>query len=488
MSRRLAMLVAGAVLTTAAPASAEPAVGVLAGAGNTVVTFDTATPGSFLTSRTVVGLAANERLIGIDYRYNPLVGTTKALYAVGATDNGATDDLRTYTLDPSTGLATLVGGPESFDHGANYGISLSPLSDRIRIVNDAEENGRINPNDGSRSDPSPTHDQDLSPAADVTAIASDRVDTDAATPTTLYGLSRSNGTLVVIGGLNGSPGPNNGNVTTVGSTGLGTFTSLAFDISPSGAAFAGSNTTFATVNLGTGAAPLVGALPSALRALAIVPAATMTLGPSQTRSEAAGPATFTVTRGGDTKYTVMVDYAASDGSAAGRLVFGPDETSKTFTAPVVNDTVDAPDRTVTYSLSRADGLTTLGAPATLTITDDDAATDATAPKATLKAPPSTTLKSLTSKGVKATITVSEAATLEVSLEGTPKSAVLSAAYGLTLATKTVKNATGTKSVTLKPSSKLVGKPRRAFKVRIKVVATDAAGNRSTATRTLTVKK
>jgi hypothetical protein len=90
--------------------------------------------------------------------------------------------------------------------------------------------------------------------------------------------------------------------------------------------------------------------------------------------------------------------------------------------------------------------------------------------------------------VKATITVTETANLEVTLEGTPKSAVLSAAYGLTLASKSVKNVKGTKSVTLKPSKKLVGKPRRAFKVRIKVVATDAAGNRSTATRTLTVKR
>jgi hypothetical protein len=485
MSRRLALLVAGAALTTAAPASAEPAVGVLAGAGNTVVTFDTASPGSFPTSRPVVGLAAGERLVGIDYRYVQADASLVQLYAVAATDNGATDDLRLYTLDPSTGVATAAGGgPAQFDHGTSYGIAINHIADRFRVVNDAEENGRITPATGARSD---AFDLDLSPAVDVTAIAYDRVDTDPATLTTLYGLSRAQGALVTIGGLNGVPGPNNGNVATVGSLGLGSPTSLAFDISPSGVAFAGADTTFATVNLSTGAATAVGAMPSALRALAIVPAATLTIGPAaQTRSEAAGPATFTVTRGGDLKYTVMADYVASDG-LAGRVVFLPGETSKTFTAPVVNDAVDAPDRTVTYSLSRADGLTTLGGPATLTITDDDAAPDTTAPKLTLKAPPSTTLASLTSKGVKATITSSEAAKLDVSLEGTPKTAVLSAAYGLTLASKSL-SATGTKSVTLKPSRKLVGKPRRAFKVRIKVVATDAAGNRSTTTRTVTVKR
>jgi hypothetical protein len=477
MTRRLALLVAGAVLITAAPASAEPAVGVLAGAANTVVTFDTASPGSFLTSHPVVGLAAGERLVGIDYRY---VTTDAALYAVAQTDNGVTDNLRLYTLDPSTGQATPVSaGGDAFAHGVSWGIAWNPNADRLRVVNDAEENGRITPVTGGRAD-FPGNDADLSPAVDVTAIAYDRMDTDPATQTTLYGLSRTQGSLVTIGGLNSSPGANGGAVATVGSLGLALPLNLAFDISPSGVAFAGADTTFATVNLSTGAATAIGAIPSALRSLAIVPAATLTLGPSaQTRSQAAGPATFTVTRGGDLKYTVMVDYAANDGSASGRLVFGPGETSKTFTAPV-----NAPDRTVTYSLSRADGLTTLGGPATLTITHDE---DRTAPKATIKAPPSTTLKSFTSKGVKATITLSEAAKLEVSLEGTPKTAVLSAAYGLTLATKSL-SASGTKSVTLKPSKALVGKPKRAFKVRIKVVATDAAGNRSTATRTVTVKR
>jgi len=169
------------------------------------------------------------------------------------------------------------------------------------------------------------------------------------------------------------------------------------------------------------------------------------------------------------------------------VTFAAGETTKTFTVPVTDDTTDNADRRLTLSLRPGDALVTVGANATLTVTDDDPAPDRTAPKATIKAPPSTTRSSLISKGVKATITVSEAAKLEVSLEGTPKSAVLSAAYGLTLVTRSL-DASATRSVTLKPSRKLVGKPRRAFKVRIKVVATDTAGNRSTATRTLTVKR
>ena len=185
--------------------------------------------------------------------------------------------------------------------------------------------------------------------------------------------------------------------------------------------------------------------------------------------------------------TAAIDYTAGD--VSGRVTFAPGETSKTFSVPVTDDKTDNPDRKIALSLRSADALVVaVNSGTTLTIADDDAAPDTKAPATTIKAPPSTTQFSLGSKGVKATITVSEAAKLEVSLEGTPSTAVLSAAYGLTLASKTVNNASGTKSVTLKPSRKLVGRPRRAFKVRIKVVATDAAGSRSTATRTLTVNR
>ena len=64
-------------------------------------------------------------------------------------------------------------------------------------------------------------------------------------------LAELEGSLVMIGGVNGTPSSNGGVVTTVGSLGLGAPASLAFDISPSGIAYAGADTTFATVNLST---------------------------------------------------------------------------------------------------------------------------------------------------------------------------------------------------------------------------------------------
>ena len=60
-------------------------------------------------------------------------------------------------------------------------------------------------------------------------------------------------------------------------------------------------------------------------------------------------------------------------------------------------------------------------------------------------------------------------------------------YNLALAQKTLALGAGSRSVTLKAPRRLVGSPRRSFKVQVRVVATDAAGNRSTATRTVTVK-
>jgi Domain of unknown function (DUF4394)/Calx-beta domain len=486
----LGCLVAGATLAAAAPASAEPAVGVLANAGNTLVTFDTASPGSYTSARPITGLQVGEQIVGVDFRYTPNVATAvdpalMKLNAVGVTQNGGTDSLRVYTIDPGTGAATLVSGaPATIDDGTVYATDINHTVDRIRVVNDADASGRLVPDTGALFT-----DTDLSPAArSVNAIAYDRVDADAATPTTLYGISKTLGSLVTIGGLNSTPSPNLGAVNTIGSLGVGAVGDVAMDISPTGTAFAALDSGLYTLNLTTGAATLVGAAPAPLRGLAIVPPATVAFGATGfTQAENGGAATISLTRGGSVFTTAAVDYTAGD--ASGRVTFAPGETSKTVSVPVTDDKTDNPDRKIVLSLRSVDALVVaVNSGTTLTITDDDPAPDTKAPKATIKAPPSTTLASLTSKGVKAKITVSEAAKLDVSLEGTPKTAVLSAAYGLTLATKTVSNAKGTKSVTLKPSRKLVGKPRRAFKVRVKVVATDAAGNRSTATRTLTVKR
>ncbi|MBV8859716.1 MAG: DUF4214 domain-containing protein [Acidobacteria bacterium] len=98
----------------------------------------------------------------------------------------------------------------------------------------------------------------------------------------------------------------------------------------------------------------------------------------------------TVTRTGDVSGTATVDYATSDGAgnpvnsasrlkdyeqALGTLVFGPNETSKTFTVFIVDDVFGEPVETLGLTLSNPVG-TTLGATptATLTINLDDSVT------------------------------------------------------------------------------------------------------------------
>jgi hypothetical protein len=96
-------------------------------------------------------------------------------------------------------------------------------------------------------------------------------------------------------------------------------------------------------------------------------------------------ATVTVTRtvpAGMTAGLATVDYATSDGTAtagqdytatAGTLTFPVGILSRTFTVPVLHDTLDEPAETVNLTLSNPTGGATLGARslAVLTITDND---------------------------------------------------------------------------------------------------------------------
>ncbi|MFO1351110.1 MAG: Calx-beta domain-containing protein [Gammaproteobacteria bacterium] len=104
-----------------------------------------------------------------------------------------------------------------------------------------------------------------------------------------------------------------------------------------------------------------------------------------TVTEAGPTATITVQRVNGDGGAVSVDYASSDGTAvqpgdygatAGTLTWGDQDTApKTFSVPIVNDTVDESDETVDLALSNPTGGAALGTPntAALTIQDNDSA-------------------------------------------------------------------------------------------------------------------
>ena len=112
-------------------------------------------------------------------------------------------------------------------------------------------------------------------------------------------------------------------------------------------------------------------------------------------SEASGSRTVTVTRSGLTTQAVTVNYAVGPAGTAtpsflpsvcspaadyrpvtGTLVFGPGQTSKTFSVPLCGDSVVEGDETVDLTLEVVSGPAIIGPSgntATLTITENDLA-------------------------------------------------------------------------------------------------------------------
>jgi hypothetical protein len=227
-----------------------------------LVTFDSATPGTISASVAITGLQAGETLLGIDRR--PSNGL---LYGLGSTN-------RIYTINTTTGVATSVGASPFAPAltGTAFGFDFNPVPDRIRVVSTDTTDFRLNPNDGTLAGT----DTPLAYAGgDSGAGITPRVVGSAYTNnfngtsvTTLFGIDSNRDVLVMQGGPNGTPSPNGGVLTTIG-TGLGFNTSdlVGFDISGiSSVAYAaltapgGNFSQLFTINLTTGSATLVGTI------------------------------------------------------------------------------------------------------------------------------------------------------------------------------------------------------------------------------------
>jgi N-acetylneuraminic acid mutarotase len=91
------------------------------------------------------------------------------------------------------------------------------------------------------------------------------------------------------------------------------------------------------------------------------------------------------------------------------------------------------------------------------------------------------------KGITFSETPNKAASLQISLIGSVNRATIARAFNLTLARKSLRLSARRQTIKLVPSKKLVGNPRRA-KVELVIVATDAAGSRSTTTRMISLSR
>jgi hypothetical protein len=252
LTRLGATLLFGTLFAGAQNAGAELVTGLTL--TNTLVTFDSSTPGTIIGSVSVTGLSGGETLVAIDRR--PATGQ---LYGLGSAS-------RLYLIDPATGAATQVGSSGAFTlSGTAVGFDFNPTVDRIRVTTTAGQNLRLNPNDGTLA----ATDTALAYATgDPNVGATPRIVGSAytnnfsgATTTTLYDIDSNLDILAI------QNPPNNGTLNTVGPLGVNTSDLAGFDISgATGTAFAsfvapaGVLASLFTINLATGAASLVGTI------------------------------------------------------------------------------------------------------------------------------------------------------------------------------------------------------------------------------------
>lgn len=376
--------------------------------GLNLLRFDSATPSTMNATVPVSGLVvggATESLAAIDFR--PANGRLYAL-GVNTPPTGGFREGRLYTLDPATGIATVVGpAPFSTRLAAaarpdEYGFDFNPIADAIRVVNNEGQNFRVSPNTGALV----ALDGPLVFSADPDLIATPGIvaaayTNNTATPignTTLFVLDAHSGRLLTL-----EP-PNVGTLNDVGPLGVRVSENTGFDIAADGTAYASltpvgvNNSQLATVSLTTGAATLVGVIGGGslpvIRDIAIRPVATVAFAAATAIGAEGSTATFIVTRFGDTTGTVSVDVAATGGTATAgadytglptTITFNPGETSKTVLVGLTDDANVEGIETVVLTLLNATGGSAAGklTSATLTLSDPDTP-DTTAPTVTVE--------------------------------------------------------------------------------------------------------
>lgn len=217
---------------------------------NRLLRFTAGAPGTITGDSAIAGLQANENLIGIDFR--PATGQ---LFGLGSAS-------RLYTIDPASGAATAVGsGPFTATlSGAEFGFDFNPVVDRIRVVSDQRQDLRLNPNTGGVAAVDGTltftsTDTNANQTPNVVAAAYTNNFPGPAS-TVLYNIDSNLDILVT------QNPPNAGALNTVGPLGVDVSSVAGFDIVGGNTAFAalsvGGSTGLYTVNLGTGAATLIG--------------------------------------------------------------------------------------------------------------------------------------------------------------------------------------------------------------------------------------
>ncbi|MES2809413.1 MAG: DUF4394 domain-containing protein [Bacteroidota bacterium] len=191
------------------------------------------------TPVSITGLAANETILGIDFR--PATGQ---LYGVSSTSS-------IYTINTTTGAARIVGaGPFTPVIGSNVlGFDFNPTVDRIRLVTSSGQNLRLHPETGAVA----AVDGVINGATNASITSAGYTQNKAgASATVLYVIDINNDKLYK------QDPPNDGKLVEIGAIGFDIQQAADFDISPSGVAIAalkkGGVTSLYNIDLTTGKA------------------------------------------------------------------------------------------------------------------------------------------------------------------------------------------------------------------------------------------
>jgi len=259
MKRYLLFLAAAMALASARPAPAQ-IITALTSTGQ-LITVNSAAPGTLIGAPvTVTGLNVSESLVAIDYRPidNALIGVTYfPLSGVGSAF--------VYSINPTTGAAAQINatpipvGPiGSF---TKLSIDFNPAANALRILTNNSVNNNYRVTLGGTG--SVNADTDLNPGApSINGIAYDR-NLSGTALTTLFGISQSGNNLVTIGGVDGSPSPNLGQVFNVANvSGVAAGSLVGFDIaSGTNNAFVATPGQLFALNLANGTTTNLGTFP-----------------------------------------------------------------------------------------------------------------------------------------------------------------------------------------------------------------------------------
>lgn len=241
---------------------------------NRLVSFDTSTPGSIGFNGPITGLAAGERVVGIDARP---ASSSAALVIM-------TDANRLYSLSFG-GAATVIGTGFSpaLSSGA-LGFDFNPTVDRLRVVHSNGDNRRLNPVTGGavQADTVLTYNDGSGLVPRAVGTAYNRFNFGAGAPVgsvRQFIIDSARDILGEVGSqAGGNASFNGGVVSPIGGLGFDLSDDAGFDIyGPTETAFISSlaptgMATFYSLNLSTGSATSIGMVGAAITDFTVVPA------------------------------------------------------------------------------------------------------------------------------------------------------------------------------------------------------------------------